>query len=90
MLDKRLIDAQRELSQKSRGQIEEETAFKWAARAAAAYVLFEASPRKQQWLLDSAHYFEEACEHAALADDTGAVLYAVRMWLNDHIPRGAF
>ena len=85
-----LADAQRELAQKSRSQIEEETAFKWAARAVAAYRQVRVPPyQKARWLRDADHYKEEALEHAAMADESGEVLRAVREWMQQYIPRGA-
>jgi len=84
-----LAEAQREISQKSRSQIEHETAFKWASRAAAAYGLFRSNQKELRWLRDSADYYHEAIEHAALADHSGEVLRAVREWVHRYIPRGA-
>ena len=84
-----LADAQRELAQKSRSQIEEETAYKWAARAAAAYRFArESGTNKHRWLRYAESYFSEAVEHASLADDTGEALHAVREWMGRYIPRG--
>jgi len=82
-----LAEAERELAAKPRSQIEEETAFKWAARAAVAYRLFRET-RMHQWLRDSADYYHEAIEHAALADHSGEVLRALREWIHHYIPRG--
>ena len=86
-----LDDARRELSAKTRAAIEEETAFKWAARALVAYERFEQTQRHRetvqyQWLRESEHYLDEAVEHAALADSSGAVLIRVRQWVHRHIP----
>ena len=80
-----LADAEREILQKSRSQIEEETAFKWAARSVAAYRRFQLT-HLHRWLRDSEHYFEEACEHGALADESGVVLRTVVKWMRRHIP----
>ena len=82
-----LADAHREVVQKQRSQIEEETAFKWAARAIAAFKVWN-SGGDPMMFRDSETYFNEAVEHAALADDTGAVLQAVRAWMRQHIPAG--
>jgi hypothetical protein len=80
-----LVDAERELREKSRSEIEEETAFKWAARAVVAYRIFRETHR-YRWLLDSEHFREEAIEHAALADEDGEVLRAVQEWMRRYIP----
>jgi len=84
-----LAEAEREIRQKPREQIEEETAFKWAARAVAAYRVFRSGHMRDQWLRDAEHYQDEACEHAALADHSGEVLRAVREWMRRYIPPGA-
>jgi hypothetical protein len=78
-------DARHELLQKSRSAIEEETAFKWAARAVAAYRLF-VETQSRPWLLDAVDYAHEAVEHAALADRTGQVLQSVREYVHRDIP----
>lgn len=95
-----LDDARIELAHKTRGQIEEETAYKWAARAVAAYEFFvkigstattdDARAVAVRWLRDSENYFTESIEHASLADDTGAVLQAVREWMRQYVPPGQF
>ena len=85
-----LAEARRELSQKSRSQIEEETAFKWAARSVAAYEAFR-STNRAMWLRDAEHYYEEAIEHSALADPhSGDVLRDVIAWVHRYIPSDAF
>ncbi len=80
-----LAEARREVLQKHRSQIEEETAFKWAARAVETYKLF-AETGLDRWFRDSEHYEDEAREHAALADNSGAVLRAVHEWMRRYIP----
>lgn len=82
-----LIEARREITQKSRSQIEEETAFKWAARAVAAY-LQSRSVTDPRWLRDAQTYGDEALEHAALADESGEVLRDTRTWMGRYIPIG--
>lgn len=89
-----LDDARQELAQWSRQEIETATAYKWAARAVAAYEQLVQAPSghtsAQRWLHDWWHYFDEAVEHAALADDTGDVLRAVRAWIqSQHAGRGS-
>lgn len=82
-----LDEARRELQTKARAEIEGETAYRWAARAIAAYENY-ARTSDLQWLRDCAHYFDEACEHAALADASGAALRAVRQWVAQYVPQG--
>lgn len=81
-----LDDARREVLEKTRQQIDEETAYKWAARAAAAYEYFRHGG-ELCWLRDCEEYLHEAIEHAALADHSGAVLRAVRQWVHQYVPR---
>jgi hypothetical protein len=86
-MDQRIRDAELELKTKTRSQIEEETAYKWAARAVASYLAF-VEIGNNDMRFDAAHYYEEAVEHAALADQSGEVLLAVRRWTAQHVPRG--
>ena len=65
-----LAEARREILSKSCGEIERETAFKWAARAVAAYTIFRET-RLHRWLRDSERYLDEAFEHAALQTAPG-------------------
>lgn len=83
-----LNDARQELSQRTRQQIEEATAYRWAARAVAAYERY-AETEDVKWLRDCESYHSEAVEHGALADDAGAVLRAVRVWMNSQLGRDA-
>lgn len=81
-----LLDAARlEIAQKSRSTIEEETAFKWAARSIAAYALY-LDTRQTRWLIDCAGYAHEALEHAAVADSTGTTIRRVRSWIGQYVP----
>ena len=81
----KLEDARRELRAKTIKQIEEETAYKWAARAIAAYESYE-DTGDPSWLKDSEDYYHESIEHAALADHSGRVLSVVRNWIHQTIP----
>ena len=86
-----LEEAQREIGKKSRAEIEAETAWKWAARAAAAYVYYETGRTvrsNEHWLADATDYYHEAIEHAALADHSGTLLREVRRWVHQFIPKG--
>jgi hypothetical protein len=75
-----LSDARRELDEKTKQQIETETADRWAARAIAAYERFAAareaawataSPETEAaalaWLMVGVDYEHEAIEHASEA-----------------------
>lgn len=91
-----LAEAREELAHKSRMLIEQETAWKWAARAVAAYERFmqQSAPQPTdldnpaRYLLDASHYLEEASEHAALSDSTGALLRRVHEWVGERVPPG--
>jgi hypothetical protein len=82
-----VAEARAELLSKTREQIERETAFKWAARAVAAYQLWHEG-RSPKMFRDFGTYADEACEHAASADETGEALRSVRTWMDTYIPRG--
>ncbi len=81
----RLEEARRELAIKTRNEIEEETAYKWAARAVAAIEVY-LTDGGLRWRLDAEHYLDEAFEHGALADGSGRVLAAVREWVRQNTP----
>lgn len=61
---KQIKEARLELLEKSKIQIEEETAIKWGARAIAAYSLFEET-NAIAFLFDAIEYHHEAIEHAS-------------------------
>jgi hypothetical protein len=60
--------ALKELAEKDQQAIEEETAYKWASRAIACYLLFQETD-EAEWLLRGDDYRHEAVEHAALMLD---------------------
>jgi len=65
-------DALKELAQKSYVDIQVETAWKWASRAAASYEALSTEEDKKALLASfmmAEEYFHEAMEHAALARD---------------------
>jgi hypothetical protein len=64
-------DAKKELSQKTYAEIQEETAWKWASRAAASYQNVEKAEdaAKFEAYLLAQEYEHEAIEHAALISD---------------------
>lgn len=75
-----LEEAIQELSQKSYGQVQEETAWKWASRAAASYqnCLTAGNDTKLIcWTLGE-EYYHEAVEHAALDSNNPGLLQQVR------------
>lgn len=63
-------EAKRELSQKNLNQIQTETAWKWASRAAASFenCLSETGSKKLACWSIGEEYFHEALEHAALVE----------------------
>lgn len=76
-----LRDALRELQTKSRQEIETETAFKWAARALAAYTIYFETG-ETEWLFDAIEYHHEAVEHAA---DTPVLLEIVQTLADERL-----
>lgn len=69
-------EALKELEEKSYRQIQEETAYKWGARAAASYqmLMSESGPKQLVLWTLAEEYYHEAVEHAALVEDGGEVL----------------
>jgi hypothetical protein len=78
--DELLREARIELRTKHRVQVNQESAWRWAALAVAAYELGQLS--------DAVDYHHEAVEHAALADHSGLELQAVRNWVSARVPPG--
>lgn len=74
----KLKEAIEELKSKAYNTVQIETAWKWASRACAAYVLMlEAQPsRKVGFWTMAEDYYHEAIEHAALTADDPAGLVA--------------
>jgi hypothetical protein len=68
-------EARREIARKSIDEIQKETAWKWAARAAAA-----AETGRHQ---DAHEYAHEAVEHAGLSEDDDLIGH-VRAFLRSH------
>jgi hypothetical protein len=68
-----LAEAHKEVNTKSDGEINRETAKKWALRALACYgnAKKTTGATRQEWLLRAADYSHEALEHAALIGDGG-------------------
>jgi hypothetical protein len=66
-------DAIIEVSTKSDGEINRETAVKWALRALACYsnAKHTTGAARQEWILRAADHSHEALEHAALIGDGG-------------------
>ena len=66
-------DAIIEVTTKSDGAINRETAVKWALRALACYgnAKKTTGATRQEWILRAADYSHEALEHAALIGDGG-------------------
>jgi hypothetical protein len=84
-----LEEARLELSQKTLKDIERDTAWKWAARAVAAFQLWNEKGAPELYR-DSLTYWGESLEHAVFADETGETVRAVRNWMLQHVPPGFF
>ena len=76
-----LREARLEVRSKHRVRINKESAWRWAALAVAACEAGQFS--------DAVDYHHEAIEHAALADQSGAELVALRRWVSARVPPGA-
>jgi hypothetical protein len=68
-------DAKKELKEKSYDEIQVETAWKWASRAAASFENVISAPigKKLSFFMAGQEYLHEAVEHASLAEDDGLV-----------------
>ena len=66
-----------EMLSKGEGQIQRETAHKWAARAVACYRIY-AKTRQVYWALRAEEYRHEAIEHAAVAEDDCRTLLSLQ------------
>lgn len=62
-----------EVRNKTAAEIEEETAYKWAARAIACYRYY-AQTLATSWLIKADNFEHEAIEHAAFVRDNGVTL----------------
>lgn len=83
---KKVLEAAKELEAKSYNSIQEETAWKWAARAASSYESVKSAftaDRKVELYLLAQEYEHEAVEHAALVD-SNTILEEVRNTLNPY------
>jgi hypothetical protein len=70
----KVAEAKKELSENSYSMIQEQTAFKWASRAAATYELLLSVEREKKivtWTI-AEEYAHEAVEHASLVGDHAA------------------
>jgi hypothetical protein len=74
-----------EVQTRSEGQIEYETACKWAARAVACYQLHQKTG-ELRWLLRAEDNRHEAFEHAALIGDGGAALQQLQISVDGYRP----
>lgn len=83
---KKVEESAEELEKKSYNTIQEETAWKWASRAASSYESVKTAyttDRKVELYLLAQEYEHEAIEHAALVDST-RILEEVRDMLNSY------
>lgn len=83
----KIKEAMEEIAQKTYVQIQTETAWKWAARAAAAYemlMLPETEKDKVDWWMEAEEYRHESLEHAALIEDNGNLVQQVQKSLDKY------
>lgn len=86
----KVAEAKEELSKKSYLEIQKETAWKWASRAAASYELAIEEKdvhRKMAIFHVASEFHHEACEHAALYEDKGKLLAEIEKELESHSDR---
>jgi hypothetical protein len=89
----KIEEARDEIASKTHRQIEEETAWKWASRAAASYELVSNKGEDKLAIWSMAEdFYHEAIEHAALvekeSDDEGEELVAkVRKAVSPYIDK---
>lgn len=72
--------AREEILSKTNDQINEETAWTWASRAAAAFVLSKTSEterQREEFRLRGVDLLHEALEHAALVGDDASFLQTI-------------
>ena len=84
--------AREELKEKSYLEIQKETAWKWASRAAASYELAteEKDLRNKVAIYQVAEeYYHEAIEHAALCEDRGDLLNKLEKELDKYRDKAA-
>lgn len=78
-----MLDVQaalKELKEKTYGQIQYETSFKWASRAAASYQNCLSVPVEEKlvcWTI-AEEFYHEAVEHAALVSNNDTLLKQIR------------
>lgn len=88
----KIKEAKEEIEKKSYLEIQKETAWKWASRAAAAFELSieEKDLKRKVAQYQVAQEFEhEALEHAALYEDSGKLLVQVSKELDPHREKAA-
>jgi len=81
-------EATKELLAKTRQQIDEETALKWAARALVAYHMW-ATTRLIGWFSDATQYQHEAVEHAADTPILQEIIWTLDRAKKDAMGKGA-
>jgi hypothetical protein len=83
----KIAEAKEELSKKSYLEIQKDTAWKWASRAAASYELGveeKSIHRKVAIYQVAEEYHHEAIEHAALYEDGGELLKQLEKELDQY------
>ena len=79
-LDVLLLEARGDVASKRRTDVNQESAWRWAALAIAAWEIGKVA--------DAVDYYHEAVEHAAHCDSSGENLRQVCAWVRVHVPAG--
>lgn len=83
--------AKEELEKKSYGEIQEETAWKWASRACASYDNCKSAKKKEKlvyWTV-AEEFYHEAIEHAALVEGNDGLLGEIRKAVHPYLEDAA-
>ena len=77
-----------EVQKRTNSDIDKETAYKWASRAAACLIYIKKTKpegkEKVKWFLRSQEFYHEALEHAALTPDPGALIKEINDKLKEY------
>lgn len=84
-------EAEKELKEKSYREIQKETAWKWASRAAASYeqcVKVKKADKLVHWTI-AEEFYHEAVEHAALVEGEEDLLKSIREAVHPYMEKAA-
>lgn len=79
-------EALKEVQEKDEDKIESETAYKWASRSIASYMMYEKTG-ELKWLIAAEDRRHEALEHASMIEDDGKILSEIRAEIDKHKPK---